>query len=110
MTHDNESICDKTPTNATMSVADVTPELPSLGVFGRLWRHVGEKVHIAADLTAPTRPLLARLAKTTPESRCSHNFGQTRHRFQNDTDARDELGTEVDKCKRSFWCERLHAG
>lgn len=109
MTHVIKYICDKIPTNATMSVADMTSELPGLGVFGRLWRHVGQKVNIPVDLTGSTRPLLARLAKTTRASRCSHNFGQTRNAFQNNTNARYELRTEVDKCKRSLSCERLHA-
>lgn len=108
MTHVIKYICDKIPTNATMSVADMTSELPGLGAFGRLWRHVGEKVNIPVDLTGPTRPLLARLAKTTRASRCSHNFGQTGNAFQNNTNARYELRTEVDKRKRSLSCERLH--
>lgn len=46
-------ICDKIPTNATMSVADMTSEFPGLGVFGRLRRHVGEIVNIPVDLNAP---------------------------------------------------------
>lgn len=58
-----------------MSVADMTSEFPGLGVFGRLRRHVGEKVNIPEDLNGTTRPMLAQLAKTTRESRCYHTFG-----------------------------------
>lgn len=85
MTPDDQHICEKIHTNATMSVADMTSELPGLGAFGRLWRHVVEKVNTPVNLNSPTRPLLARVAKTTRESRRSHKSGQTRNAFQNKT-------------------------
>lgn len=45
---------DNIPTDATMSVADMTSEFPGLGEFGRLRGHVGEKVNTAVDLNCTT--------------------------------------------------------
>lgn len=101
--------CDKIPTNATMSVADMTSEFPGLGVFGRLRRHVGEKVNTHLDWNGTTKTTLARLAKTTRESRCSHNFWQSRNASQKKTNGKYTLRTEVNTRKRSHSRERLNA-
>lgn len=101
--------CNKIPTNATMSVTDMTSEFPGLGVFSRLRRHVGEKVNIPVDLNGTTRPMLARLAKTTGESICSHNFRQTRNAFQKKTNVKHKLRTGVNTRTHFPSNERLHA-
>lgn len=67
---------DSIPTNATMSVADMTSEFPGLSEFGRLGRHVGENVNIPVDLKRQRQSYASLTSQTIWESRYAHNLGQ----------------------------------